>query len=201
MTEARIGRLLAACLHGAIADRLPQRLEFYENWLTGDGLRDGSIGQAPISAVLGFLRTEGAAYDEVTARAGELAALWTVASLPPATRRAIGWLPRTWRARAALRVAAGVIRGVQSSSRASTRVRRRTARMEVAHSLFCAVREVPAAPLCGFYVAVAIESLRQFAISAAGRTERCRAVGGSSTCLLVLELSDADVAPDPALAA
>jgi hypothetical protein len=200
MTEARIGRLLAACLHGAIADRLPQRLEFYEHWLTSDGLRDGNIGQAPISAVLGFLRTEGAAYDGVMFRAGELAALWTVASLPPFRRRAIGWLPRTWRARAALRVAAGIIRALQSSSRASTRVRRNAARVEVVSSLFCSVREMQPTPLCGFYVAVAVETLRQFAIGAVGRTERCRAVGGS-TCLVVLELSDREIAQDPALAA
>ena len=200
MTEARIGRLLAACLHGAIAERLPQRLEFYEHWLTSDGLRDGNIGQAPISAVLGFLRTEGAAYDDVTSRAGELAALWTVASLTPSRRRAIGWLPRAWRARAALRVAAGIVRALQSSSRASTRVRRKTARVEVARSLFCTVREAHATPLCRFYVAVAVETLRQFSIGAVGRTERCRAVG-ESTCLVVLELSDVDLAPDPALAA
>jgi hypothetical protein len=200
MTEARIGRLLAACLHGAIADRLPQRLEYYEHWLTPDGLRDGNIGQAPISAVLGFLRTEGAAYDEVTFRAGELAALWTVASLTPSRRRWIGWLPRTWRARAALRVAAGIIRALQSSSRASTRVRRNSARVEVVSSLFCSVRETQATPLCRFYVAVAVETLRQFTIGAVGRTERCRAVGGS-TCLVVLELNDAKIALDPALAA
>ena len=200
MTEARIGRLLAACLHGAIADRLPQRLEFYEHWLTGDGLRDGSIGHAAMSAVLGFLRTEGAAYDDVTARAGELAAIWTVASLPASRRRAIGWLPRTWRARAALRVAAGIVRALQSSSRASTRVRRNAARVEVARSLFCAVRGAQSAPLCRFYVSLAVETLRQFGIGAAGRTERCRAVGGS-TCLVVLELGDAEVVPDPALAA
>jgi hypothetical protein len=200
MTEARIGRLLAACLHGAIAERLPQRLEFYEHWLTSDGLRDGNIGQAPISAVLGFLRTEGAAYDEVTFRAGELAALWTVASLSPSKRRWISWLPRTWRARAALRVAAGIVRALRSSSRASTRVRRNSAKVEVVSSLFCAVRETQAAPLCRFYVAVAVETLRQFAIGAVGRTEWCRAVGGS-TCLVVLELSDAEIAPDSAIAA
>lgn len=200
MTEARIGRLLSACLHGAITDRLPQRLEFYEHWLTSDGLRDGNIGQAPISAVLGFLRTEGPAYDEVTFRAGELAALWTVASLPPSKRRAIGWLPRTWRARAALRVAAGIVRALQSSSRASTKVRRNSARVEVVSSLFCAVREAQATPLCRFYVALAVETLRQFGVGAVGRTERCRAVDGS-TCLVLIELRDAEIAPDPALAA
>jgi hypothetical protein len=200
MTEARIGRLLAACLHGAITERLPQRLEFYEHWLHSDGLRDGNIGHAPISAVLGFLRTEGPAYDEVTCRAGELAAVWTIASLPSSRRRAIGWLPRTWRARAALRIAAGIIRALQSSSRASTKVRRNAARVEVASSLFCVVREAQTTPLCSFYVAVAVESLRQFGIAAIGRTERCRAVGGS-TCLVVIELQGAVTAPDPALAA
>jgi hypothetical protein len=200
MTEARIGRLLAACLHGAISDRLPQRLEFYEHWLTSDGLRDGNIGHAAMSAVLGFLRTEGEAYDDVMARAGELAALWTVASLPPSRRRAVGWLPRRWRARAALRVAAGIIRTLQASSRASTRVRRNSARVEVVSSLFCAVRGAQASPLCRFYVALAVETLRQFGIGAVGRTERCRAVGGS-TCLVMLELSDAEIVNDPALAA
>ena len=59
MTEGHLGRLLPACLHQAIADVLPQRLEFYEEWLDPVGLRDGSIGLAPISAVIGFLRTEG----------------------------------------------------------------------------------------------------------------------------------------------
>ena len=37
MTEAQLGRLLAACLHQAIADVLPQRLEFYEEWLDPRG--------------------------------------------------------------------------------------------------------------------------------------------------------------------
>ena len=32
--DARIGRVLVASLHQAIADVLPDRLEFYENWLT-----------------------------------------------------------------------------------------------------------------------------------------------------------------------
>ena len=49
MTEARIGRLLPACLHQAISDVLPERLEYYEEWLSPDGLRDGSIGLAPVT--------------------------------------------------------------------------------------------------------------------------------------------------------
>ena len=59
MSEPRIGRVLVASLHQAIADLLPKRLEFYENWLNVSGLREGTIGLAPLSAVLSFLRTEG----------------------------------------------------------------------------------------------------------------------------------------------
>ena len=77
MSEARIGRVLVASLHQAIADLLPTRLEFYENWLNVAGLREGTIGLAPLTAVLSFLRTEGHAYNLITARAGEYAAAWT----------------------------------------------------------------------------------------------------------------------------
>ena len=78
MSEPRIGRVLVASLHQAIADLLPNRLDFYENWLNPTGLREGTIGLAPLSAVLSFLRTEGDAYDLITARAGQYAADWTV---------------------------------------------------------------------------------------------------------------------------
>ena len=37
MSESRIGRVLVASLHQAIADLLPTRLEFYENWLNVPG--------------------------------------------------------------------------------------------------------------------------------------------------------------------
>ena len=50
MTEPRIGRFLVASLHQAIAELLPDRLEFYENWLTHHGLREGTIGLAPLHA-------------------------------------------------------------------------------------------------------------------------------------------------------
>src|SRR5688572_31862174 len=82
MSEPRIGRVLVASLHQAIADLLPTRLEFYENWLNVSGLREGTIGLAPLSAVLSFLRSEGEAYNLITARAGEYAADWTVGTLP-----------------------------------------------------------------------------------------------------------------------
>ena len=200
MTEARIGRLLGACLHEAIGEVLPQRLDFYEHWLHSDGLRDGTIGLAPITAVIGFLRTEGQAYDAVVVRAGELAAQWSVQSMPAVRRRTIRWLPRRLRARAALRLAAGVVRSVSSHSRASSRVRRQQARFRVASSLFCAVREAAHAPLCGFYVGVATKTLAEFGVAARGRVDECRALGGT-TCVITLDIGAAGAASGPALAA
>jgi hypothetical protein len=200
MTEARIGRLLGACLHQAIFDVLPDRLEFYEHFLRPDGLREGTIGLAPMTAVVGFLRTEGAAYDPVMARAGHLAAEWTVASLPAVRRRAIAWLPRGLRVRAALRVARALVRDVYATSRASTLVHRNQARVEVTSSLFCEVREVHAAPLCGFYLALIVETLRQFDVGAHGRLEQCHAVSGGP-CVVTLELLEAVASPAPAVAA
>src|SRR5918996_2125856 len=82
MREARIGRVLVASLHQAIADLLPTRLEFYENWISTVGLREGTIGLAPLTAVLSFLRTEGHAYGLITQRAGEYAAARTFENVP-----------------------------------------------------------------------------------------------------------------------
>ena len=65
MTEAGIGRVLVASLHQAIADLLPGRLEFYENWLNPTGLRNGTIGLAPLHAVLSFLRQDDHVYPRV----------------------------------------------------------------------------------------------------------------------------------------
>src|SRR5260221_3966074 len=86
MRQAGIGRVLVASLHQGIADILPTRLSFYENWLNAEGLREGTIGMAPLYAVLSFLRQEGDAYQIITTRAGEYAAEWTVESMPPFRR-------------------------------------------------------------------------------------------------------------------
>src|SRR4029079_4594797 len=103
MSEARIGRVLVASLHQSIADLLPNRLEFYENWLNVSGLRDGTIGRAPRSAVLSFLRTEGDAYNAITERAGEYAAAWTVDNVGAVERRIGRALPGGLPAGAAVR--------------------------------------------------------------------------------------------------
>jgi hypothetical protein len=70
MREGVMGRVLVASLHQGIADVTPARLAFYENWLSGKGLREGTIGMSRLLAVLSFLRAEGEAYEEITARAG-----------------------------------------------------------------------------------------------------------------------------------
>lgn len=200
MTEVHLGRLLPASLHQAIADELPQRLDFYENWLRSESLRDGSMGLAPMTAVMGFLRTEGIAYDRVMARAGQLAADWTFASISPWRRTSIAWLPRALRTRAALGQAAEMMRSVSRLSRVSTRLRGSTARVEVSASVFCAVREAHTAPLCGFYTAMTTRALSHFGISASGHVEQCHAMRAKS-CVLVFELGAANVASEPAIAA
>jgi len=192
MTEAPLGRLLPACLHQAIADVLPQRLEFYEEWLDPVGLRDGSIGLAPLSAVIGFLRTEGADYDAVVSRAGQLAAQWSVASRPPYQRRFAGALPMALRWRFALRVASGIARDILSTSTVAMKVRRGKATMRVQSSVFCSTREAQKLPQCGFYRALAVETLRVFHVAAAAHIENCRAVSGTA-CVISLELAQNQV--------
>ena len=153
MREAGIGRVLVASLHQGIADILPNRLGFYENWLNTEGLRDGTIGVAPFYAVLSFLRQEGDAYHIITSRAGEYAAEWTVESMPPLVRATIRASPAWLRGRLLVRLARQLVRSSYPGSRAISRVRGGTARIDVRASIFCSVREPVRHPLCGFYAA------------------------------------------------
>src|SRR3954469_6613102 len=124
MREAGIGRVLVASLHQAIADILPTRLAFYENWLHAEGLREGTIGLAPLYAVLSFLRQEGDAYQLVTTRAGEYAAEWTVESMSSVRRSLITATPEWLRRRVLLRMGRSLVRSSYQGSRAISRVRR-----------------------------------------------------------------------------
>ena len=62
MSDAGIGRVLVASLHQGIADILPSRLGFYENWLSAEGLREGGHivieydVQRDLRALVEFLR-------------------------------------------------------------------------------------------------------------------------------------------------
>jgi len=199
MSDLRIGRIVAASLHQSISDVLPERLEFYELYLRSQGLRDGTIGLAPITAVLGFLRTE-PAYAEIVQRAGRLSATWTIASMSQWRRRLVGALPRSLRARVALDIAATIVTLVSSSSKAATRLSRTIAQLDVTASLFCDVREIQKMPLCGFYAAAAAETLASFGMPARGVVRQCHAIEGGP-CVIALDLSGVDDAVRSALAA
>ena len=179
---------------------LPSGSNSMSSGCSSEGLRDGSIGLAPISAVLGFLRTEDA-YQQVTTQAGRLAAAWTIAAMPPLQRRAITLAAAAPGARvSALRVGAGIVRQVCSASRASTRLRRTEALLDVRDSVFCAVRAPQTLPLCGFYATAAAETLALFGMPAHAHVETCHAVQGGS-CRIALDLSGAGIAADSAMAA
>lgn len=181
-----------ASLHQAIADLLPTRLEFYENWLNVAGLREGTIGLAPLTAVLSFLRTEGGAYNLITTRAGEYAAAWTFENVPAFERRVIKSLPIALRTRIALRHARGMVRATYPSSRALTRVKRGVVTIDLRGSLFCEVRETSMEPLCGFYAAGISRLLQLFDLSADAHVNECRAAGGQKRCILSVTLTGGD---------
>src|SRR5262252_5072838 len=148
MREAGIGRVLVASLHQGIADILPSRLGFYENWLNAEGLREGTIGLAPLYAVLSFLRQEGDAYKLITTRAGAYAADWTVQSMPPLQHALLKRAPLWLRRRLLLRLARRLVHNSYRGSRAIWKLRGVTARVELRASVFCTVREKVPDPLC-----------------------------------------------------
>ena len=193
MREAGIGRVLVASLHQGIADILPTRLGFYENWLNAEGLREGTIGLAPLYAVLSFLRQEGDAYKLITTRAGEYAAEWTVQSMPPIQRAMIKAAPAWLRGRLLLRLARGLVRSSYKGSRAISRLRRGTATVDLRASVFCTVRERVPHPLCGFYAAAFTRLMALFDIGATTQVVACRGTG-ESTCVLNVALAHAQPA-------
>jgi bacteriochlorophyll 4-vinyl reductase len=199
MSEPRIGRFLVASLHQSIAELLPDRLEFYENWLSVAGLREGTIGLAPLHAVLSFLRGEGEVYTKVVSRAGEYAAEWTVNGLPGLERRVLRTLPLRLRTRAALRTARHLVRATYPGSRAIVTVRKETASVDLRGSLFCEVRAASVQPLCGFYAAAIARVLQLFAVHADARVETCRAAGGGQGCVMSVVVREAP-ASEPAAA-
>lgn len=199
MSEPRIGRFLVASLHQAIAELLPDRLEFYENWLSVAGLREGTIGLAAFHAVLSFLRGEGEIYGQVVTRAGEYAAEWTVDGLPGLERRVLRTLPLRLRTRAALRTARGLVRSTYPGSRAIVRLHKGTAAIDLRGSLFCEVRAASVHPLCGFYSAAIGQVLQLFSVPADARVDACRASGGGPGCLMSVVVREAP-ASEPAAA-
>ena len=184
MSEAGVGRLLVASLHQGIADLLPDRLEFYEAWLNPTGLRDGRIGLAPLAAVLSFLRQEGQAYDQITSRAGEYTAEWTVADLPAFRRTLVRAAPPGVRLRLALAIARRMIRKTFPANQVIARVRGGHATVDITGSLFCQVRDRSAQPLCAFYASALRRLMHLFSLEVDVVTSSCRATTGGSQCVL-----------------
>ena len=186
MREPRIGRLVIAALHQAIAEALPLRLEFYENWLKPLGLlKEGKhIGPAPFSAALSFLRREDPGlYESITGRAGVLAAEWRADTLQWSGRRWARLLPEWWRVRSAMRAARRISRAAYPNTRVRAKVKRRVARVEVRRSAFCQVREAVDRPLCSFYAGLLRRLLAAYGLEGTVRLEQCLATG-SKACVL-----------------
>jgi bacteriochlorophyll 4-vinyl reductase len=195
MNDAGVGRLLVASLHQGIADLLPTRLEFYEEWLNPQGLREGRIGLAPLAAVLSFLRQEGEAYRLVAARAGEYSAEWIFAELPSLERRLVSGMPDAIRLRLVTRIARRLVRQTYGGSRAVVRWRKGRGSVDLRGSIFCEVRDSVEEPLCEFYAAAIRRLMRLFHIQVDVGTERCRATGAGQ-CLMSVSIQQdlADVA-------
>ena len=195
MIEAGIGRVLVASLHQAIADILPTRLGFYENWLNAEGLREGTIGLAPLFAVLSFLRQEGDAYALIMSRAGDYAADWTVASMQPVRRASIKAAPLFLRGRLTLGVGRRLVHETYRGSRATYRVRKGTARVDVRASVFCSVREPAPHPLCGFYAAAFSRLMTLFNLASRAEVVSCRGTGETG-CVLTMVVNVESLADD-----
>jgi hypothetical protein len=191
-----IGRILVAALHQGIADLVPSRLEFYENWLTPIGLRDGTIGLAPLAAVLSFLRREDGCYDAVTRRAGTNAARWMLQDVRGMRRVALTSMPRVVRVRAALSLGRELVRTSYAGSRAVARLSRNVALVDVRSSIFCGVREASPIPLCGYYAAAFDEILRAARVPADTSIVECRAAA-ERRCLIRIDLGRQPVQAAP----
>ena len=185
MREAGIGRVLAASLHQGIADLMPSRLEFYEHWLTPDGLRQGTIGLAPLKAVFSFLRQEGNLYRNVMAHAGAHAAEWLLVARRPPFRSVCRRLPSALCTRAALRTARRFIRACYGGNAVAVRVRGGQAALDIHDSVFCSVRDPAASSLCGFYAALTARVLEAYGLPSVVGTAACRATG-SPVCQLTV---------------
>ena len=154
MVDAGIGRLLISSLHQGIADVSPMRLEFYENWLSPAGMRDGRIGLAPLGAVLSFLhREEPPANDDIARRAGRYAADWTFEEISAPRRWFIRQLPVGLRVRAALGLGKRLVKATVRQSKVRMRMLDAGAVVEIHSALFEQLRDPASVPMRAFYAA------------------------------------------------
>jgi predicted hydrocarbon binding protein len=158
-------------------------------------LREGTIGLAPLYAVLSFLRQEGEAYQMITTRAGEYAAQWTVDSMAPLRRSFVHASPRWLRGRLVLRLVTAIVRRSYGGSRVVAQMRAGAADVDLRASVFCTVREHVSQPLCWFYAAALSRLLTIFNLGGRVEVVACRGTG-SPTCKLRVALLDGPLSRD-----
>ena len=183
MREARVGRIVAASVHQGVADVLPSRLEYYEDWLKPMALRRGGVGLAAFSAVLSFLRHEGA-YDEVMHVAGRHAAEWQYVGSSPTWRGLCRRLPQRLRVRVALGRVGALVASTVVGGDARASASRGPAGLVVRHSPFCVVREPAAQPLCRFYASAGTRFLELFDLALSLEMTQCAGVTRGPSCTL-----------------
>jgi len=91
-----------------------------------------------------------------------------------------------------MRLARRLVRETYHGSRAISKFRRNTAKVDVRASVFCTVREPVSMPLCGFYAAAFTRLLVIFDIAASTSVVRCRGTG-ESTCVLRVAIENGHV--------
>lgn len=189
MASAVIGRLFVASLHQAISEILPNRLEFYESWLSPKGFRAQRVSLAGIRAVFSFLRQEGDAYHGVMRRTGQIAGSWQVEEWSPMRRAWLQALPRRLRLRSAIGLARRLVDSAWDQTRSSSRWRRGVGTLTVRQSLFCDVRAAGPDALCDYYATVVATTVQALGLDAGVRVDQCQAKG-DLTCVLVVTPGD-----------
>ena len=161
MVDAAIGRLLIASLHQGIADVLPMRLDFYENWLSPTGMRDGRLGLAPLGAVLSFVQREEPPADRgIVTHAGTCAAAWTFDGLSALRKRVIKRLPASLRVRAGLGLARALVGETIGRARVILHMNGVEGRIEISSPIFDYLRGSSSMPMRRYYAAAYTECLR-----------------------------------------
>jgi hypothetical protein len=161
MVDAGIGRLLIASLHQGIADVSPTRLDFYENWLSPTGLRDGRMGLAPLGAVLSFLQREEPPADRVIpVHAGACAATWAYDGMSALRKSLIKRLPLGLRTRAALGLGRALVAETIGRSKIVVRLQQGRGTIEIRSALFEYLREPSSTPMRFYYASAYTECLK-----------------------------------------
>lgn len=184
--ELKISRAVGAALHQAISEILPSRLEFYEEWLTLDRIRERPLSRAKVGAVLSFLRQEPNHYNEVVERAGHHTAEWALEVLPAWRGRLICQMPRPFRVWVGLRRGAHLIRALQSDGRLRWTRRRGCVVASIRGSLFCQVRVPSSMPLCRFFAVVLKRCLESLEVPCRVEATRCLGIG-DEVCEFIIE--------------